>query len=90
MWQPAARPTPTLRLTGNDEKHAGTRRAPRTRQARATTAKEDDVSRAAAQAATWYQQTFHGRADQVARVRREIAAHLDGCPAADDAVLIAS
>ncbi len=40
--------------------------------------------------ATWYQRTFHGRADQVARVRREIAAHLDGCPAADDAVLIAS
>ncbi len=40
--------------------------------------------------ATWYQRTFHGRPDQVARVRREIAAHLDGCPAADDAVLIAS
>ncbi len=48
------------------------------------------MSRAAAEAATWYQRTFHGRADQVRQVRREIAAHLDGCPAADDAVLIAS
>jgi anti-sigma regulatory factor (Ser/Thr protein kinase) len=48
------------------------------------------VSSTAAQAATWYQRTFHGRADQVARVRREIAAHLDGCPAAGDGVLIAS
>ncbi len=44
----------------------------------------------AAEPAARYQQTFHGRADQVARVRREIAAHLDGCPAAADAVLIAS
>jgi hypothetical protein len=48
------------------------------------------VSRAPAQAATRYQRTFHGQADQVAQVRREIAAHLDSCPAADDAVLIAS
>ena len=48
------------------------------------------MSRAAAQAATQYQRTFHGRADQVAQVRREMAAHLGGCPAADDAVLIAS
>jgi anti-sigma regulatory factor (Ser/Thr protein kinase) len=48
------------------------------------------MNTAAAQAATWYQRTFHGRADQVARVRREIAAHLEGCPAADDAVLIVS
>ena len=48
------------------------------------------MSSAAAQAATRYQRTFHGRTDQVAWVRREIAAHLDGCPAADDAVLIAS
>jgi len=44
----------------------------------------------AAEPAAWYQRTFHGRPDQVARVRREIAAHLDGCPAAPDAVLIAS
>ena len=45
---------------------------------------------AAAGSATWYQRTFHGRADQVARVRREIAAYLDGCPAVTDAILIAS
>ena len=48
------------------------------------------MSSAAAQAATRYQRTFHGQADQVARVRREIAAHLAGCPAADDAILIVS
>jgi len=48
------------------------------------------VSSAAAEAATRYQRTFHGRADQVARVRREIAAHLDDSPAAGDAVLVAS
>ncbi len=48
------------------------------------------MSSAAAPAATWYQRTFHGRTDQVACVRHEIAAHLDGCPAASDAVLIAS
>jgi hypothetical protein len=40
--------------------------------------------------ATWYQRTFHGRADQVGQVRRDIAAQLAGCPAADDAVLVAS
>jgi len=54
------------------------------------TEQDDDTPRARAQAATWYQRTFHGRADQVAQVRHEIAAHLDGCPAADDVVLIAS
>lgn len=48
------------------------------------------MSSAAAEAATRYQRTFHGRADQVAQVRREIAAHLNDSPAADDAVLIAS
>ncbi len=53
-------------------------------------APDDDASTAAPETATWYQRTFCGRPDQVARVRREIAAHLDGCPAADDAVLIAS
>jgi hypothetical protein len=37
-----------------------------------------------------YQRTFHGRADQVGQVRRDIARHLAGCPATDDAVLIAS
>jgi anti-sigma regulatory factor (Ser/Thr protein kinase) len=39
--------------------------------------------------ATSYQGTFHGRADEVARVRREIAAYLGECPAAADLVLIA-
>jgi len=48
------------------------------------------MSRTAAELTTWYQRTFHGRADQVARIRREIAAHLDACPAVEDAVLIAS
>jgi hypothetical protein len=49
------------------------------------------VSSPAAEAATTrYQRTFHGRADQVGQVRRDLACHLAGCPAADDAVLIAS
>jgi serine/threonine-protein kinase RsbW len=34
--------------------------------------------------------TYPGTADQVSRVRREVAAHLGNCPAADDLVLIAS
>jgi hypothetical protein len=37
-----------------------------------------------------YASTFPGRADQVSQVRREIAAYLDNCPAADDMILIAS
>ncbi len=53
-------------------------------------AHDDDMSRAAAEPATWYPRPFCGGADQVARVRRVMAAHLDGCPAAGDAVLIAS
>jgi anti-sigma regulatory factor (Ser/Thr protein kinase) len=48
------------------------------------------VSSAAAEAATSYQQTFPGRADQVALVRRDIASYLAGQPAVDDAVLAAS
>jgi anti-sigma regulatory factor (Ser/Thr protein kinase) len=48
------------------------------------------VSSAAAQTAISYQRTFPGRADQVGLVRRDIASHLDGHPAAGDAVLIAS
>jgi len=40
--------------------------------------------------ATCYQRTFHGRTDQVSQVRRDIAAHLAGCPAAEDLILIAS
>src|SRR5580658_6699349 len=39
--------------------------------------------------ATRYQGTFRGRADEIARVRKEIAAHLGTCPVADDLVLIA-
>ena len=37
-----------------------------------------------------YTGTYPGRLDQVRLVRRAIAAHLAGSPAADDAVLIAS
>ncbi len=37
-----------------------------------------------------YTATFCGRAEEAARVRREIADYLDNCPAADDMVLIAS
>ena len=40
--------------------------------------------------ATTYTGTFAGTADQVRRVRAAVARHLDGCPAADDAVLVAS
>ena len=36
-----------------------------------------------------YVSTFPGRANQVSKVRREIAAYLAGCPAADDIILIA-
>lgn len=36
-----------------------------------------------------YQATFHGRADEVARVRREVADYLGNCPVADDIVLVA-
>ena len=39
--------------------------------------------------ATRYEGTFHGRANEVARVRREVAAYLGECPVADDVVLIA-
>jgi hypothetical protein len=38
--------------------------------------------------ATSYQGTFHGRADELARVRRAIAAYLGACPVAADLVLI--
>jgi anti-sigma regulatory factor (Ser/Thr protein kinase) len=39
--------------------------------------------------ATTYQGTFRGRAAEAARVRKEIAACLNDCPAAGDLVLIA-
>ena len=41
-------------------------------------------------AATRHTGTYPGRADQVHHVRRAVARHLAGCPAADEAVLIAS
>ena len=41
-------------------------------------------------AATRHTGTYPGRADQVRHVRHAIARHLAGCPAADDAILIAS
>lgn len=40
-------------------------------------------------AAMTYQGTFHGRAEEVSRVRREVAGYLAGCPASDELVLIA-
>lgn len=40
--------------------------------------------------ATRFQRTFHGRTDLVSQVRRDIAAYLADCPAANDLVLIAS
>jgi len=40
--------------------------------------------------ASGYAGTFCGRAEEAARVRREIAAYLAGCPAVEDMVLIAS
>jgi hypothetical protein len=36
-----------------------------------------------------YQGTFHGRAEEVSRVRREIARYLGDCPVSDEIVLIA-
>ncbi len=39
--------------------------------------------------ATTYKGTFHGRAEEAARVRREIAGFLNDCPLAEDIVLIA-
>jgi anti-sigma regulatory factor (Ser/Thr protein kinase) len=41
-------------------------------------------------AATRFTGTYPGRAEQVHHVRRAVAKHLAGCPAADDTVLIAS
>jgi anti-sigma regulatory factor (Ser/Thr protein kinase) len=39
---------------------------------------------------TSYAGTYPGQADQVGGVRRAVARHLAGCPAVDDATLIAS
>lgn len=41
-------------------------------------------------ATTYYAATYHGRPDQVRKVRAAITAHLAGCPVIDDAVLIVS
>ncbi len=43
-----------------------------------------------ATAAAAYTGVFHSTTDQVSQVRRQVARHLGGCPAADDAVLVAS
>jgi hypothetical protein len=40
--------------------------------------------------ATCYAGIYPGRADQVSLVRRAVARHLAGCPAADDMILIVS
>ena len=40
--------------------------------------------------ATGYTGTFHGRAEEVSRVRRQVARYLDGRPVTNDAVLAAS
>jgi len=48
------------------------------------------VTTAPATQATRYQRTYPGHPAQVAQVRRDLIGHLASCPAADDAVLIAS
>jgi anti-sigma regulatory factor (Ser/Thr protein kinase) len=40
--------------------------------------------------ATSYTGTFQGRAEEVSRVRRQVARYLGDCPAADDAILVVS
>jgi ANTAR domain-containing protein/GAF domain-containing protein/histidine kinase-like protein len=52
--------------------------------------KEAKVTETVAQAARTYTGVFRGRPDQVSRVRREIARHLAGHAAADDAALVVS
>ena len=46
--------------------------------------------RAESVVAVCYASNYPGRADQVRHVRRALARHLAGCPAADEAILIAS
>ncbi len=48
------------------------------------------MSSAAAEAATRYQRTYHGRPDQVSKARHDAARYLGGCPAIDDALLVIS
>jgi hypothetical protein len=52
--------------------------------------KEAKVADTVAQGASTYTAVFCGRPDQVSRVRREVARHLAGHAAADDAALIVS
>jgi hypothetical protein len=47
------------------------------------------VSGAAAGTTAGYKGTFHGRAEEAGRVRREVAGYLDDCPVTADMVLIA-
>jgi hypothetical protein len=39
---------------------------------------------------TSYTGTFHGRAEEVSRVRQQVARYLGDCPVIDDAVFVAS
>jgi serine/threonine-protein kinase RsbW len=48
------------------------------------------VTTAPATQATRYQRTYPGHPAQVAHVRHHLTRHLTGCPATEDAVLIAS
>jgi len=50
----------------------------------------EEVEAGMAATATMYAGTFRGTPDQVRRVRTAVAGYLDGCPAADDAVLVVS
>jgi anti-sigma regulatory factor (Ser/Thr protein kinase) len=44
----------------------------------------------AAQYKAQYRQAFHGQPDQVRAVRHAVASYVNGCPRADDVVLVAS
>ena len=48
------------------------------------------MSKTPVQAATSYEGTFPGLAEETAHVRREITAYLDNCPVTHDMILIAS
>jgi len=48
------------------------------------------VSATAARYKAQYRQAFHGRPDQVRAVRQAVASYVNGCPRADDVVLVAS
>jgi anti-sigma regulatory factor (Ser/Thr protein kinase) len=69
---------------------SATARAHRPAPESAGSTNDDDVSKTAAPAAASYAGTFSGHAEEAARVRREITAYLDNCPAVQDMILIAS